>query len=629
MQRDHEPIPFDKMHPSMLVSAACVLVQHLHTGLDQLESETTATWGRVVEPLELLYDSYERVTGVFEFMAMMDLSEQMEAALDQGQALTSGFSRRLHQSTALYTSLLHIRNHEDAWLHHSFSQLRALDHWIAKMDLRGVHLARNSTQVDTFVRLDAEEAKLQRLFIKNIACGTKLFHLTVRNGEHLRGVPPSILAAMAAEAQKRDLTYAPDAPGVTHPASTEPPIGSPPTMEWGPWTVTFDHAVYNGMMAYCPSRRLRQVIFQSFENRASMVPCNNVPVVEGLLQVRREKAHLLGSSSYADLTGRMGMASSNQSNRILDDLLNPVASAAARSVLPMLRLMVDSEAVEEDVWGEQLESGDLRTIIASGAHLAIAWYSMVTPSIKPKPVFVPTVVKSFMSARTNRRPSINREALEWAENALSNGTLSQPACRALLANVTSHFMLWDVPYWARRLDASKDFSKQRAGAALDHIINYFPLSRVLSGAFGLLNRLWGMHVVESVHDKPPVWHPDVRHFRLFNGTKLLGSFFFDPFSRPDKLSIPFSRDLMKRSEAHGSWPTMVRAPVAAMSTCFTPPEPGEPALLTISNILELFHQLGHVIQSLINQENQVLIAGTTTLPLDLSEVGATEKGVLA
>ncbi|KDD72185.1 hypothetical protein H632_c3729p0, partial [Helicosporidium sp. ATCC 50920] len=187
--KDYEPIPFDKMHPSMLVSAACELFQHLHAGLDGLESESIATWTKVVEPLELLYDGYDRAMSIFELLAAANQTLEAETAARQGMALARGFGRRLRQSTALYALLLRIRFRPSVSLELSDDQVRALDVWMTKMDEGGVNVARNPAKLAQFNRLDDEETELMRQFVDNVKQGTAAFHLTLRNGRHLRGVP--------------------------------------------------------------------------------------------------------------------------------------------------------------------------------------------------------------------------------------------------------------------------------------------------------------------------------------------------------------------------------------------------------------------------------------------------------
>ncbi|KDD72204.1 hypothetical protein H632_c3703p0, partial [Helicosporidium sp. ATCC 50920] len=218
---------------------------------------------------------------------------------------------------------------------------------MASMREQGVAFARDPVTLRYLNHLEDEEAELKRQFVYNVARGTAAFHLTLRDGEHLRGVPQPTLAAMAEAAQKRNLTYSSPSfligpSGAMHPPLSAPPLdGAAPTPEWGPWTVTFDPWVYDSMMAYCPSRRIRQLLYQSYESRASQEPWNNVPVVERMLKVRHGRARLLRLSSYTDLVDRGRMASPHKANEFLDAILTPVASAALRTLLQVLRLMVD------------------------------------------------------------------------------------------------------------------------------------------------------------------------------------------------------------------------------------------------------------------------------------------------
>ncbi|KDD73652.1 M3 peptidase [Helicosporidium sp. ATCC 50920] len=476
----------------------------------------------------------------------------------------------------------------------------------------------------TLKRLDDEEAALKRQFLSNIKQGTAAFYLTLRDGELLRGVPRSTLAAMAAEAQRRHLNYSAEFPGAIHPPSPAPPFdGAAPTAEWGPWTVTFDPWIFDSMMAYCPNRRLRQLLYQSYESRASQAPWDNVPVVERMLQVRHSRARLLGSASHAELVGRMQMAGPAEASGFLDSLLPPVASAALRTMLRIVGLMVDGEARGEDVWGELSESSNLESWNTSGARLA---NNEVLAQRKTK-------FKVYAHARDQMRPfgipplpripRVNTQALAWAEETITpNMTLSLSNCLDVLAVVTPHLRSWDLAYWSRRLESSKETWSQHSRSPPEDLSHYFPLSRVLSGAFGLLHRLWGMHVTESVLDKPPVWHPDVRYFQFFNGTQLLGSFFFDPFARPNKIRIPFTQSIVSRSKARGHFPGTERAPIVVMSTSIKAPGPREPALLQFSDVKAVFHELGHVIQILVNRNNVVHLAGTTPLPLNVSEMSS-------
>ncbi|KDD73212.1 M3 peptidase [Helicosporidium sp. ATCC 50920] len=307
------------------------------------------------------------------------------------------------------------------------------------------------------------------------------------------------------------------------------------------------------------------------------------------------------------------MVAPRAAGKFLNDIAAPVASAALRILLPIVRFMADCQALGEDVWGEKLGSSDLQLLTDSGRWLVKGEDSSVSYLARAKKkIDVYDFLKQLGKPRSDVL-RIDTKALDVAEDVLSNTTLSRLDSATMLVHICHRLRNWDILFWQRRLSLSKEPLKHSA----DDFSTYFTLSRVLSGAFGLLNRLWGMHVVENVHDKPPVWHPDVRHFQLFNGTELLGSFFFDPFARPGKLSVPFTQPLMKRSEGYVLGKD--RTPVVVMSTSIHAPEPGDPTVLQLHDVLAIFHELGHVVQNLANQNNEVLVAGTTTLPLDFSQ----------
>src|SRR5690606_8637584 len=64
---------------------------------------------------------------------------------------------------------------------------------------------------------------------------------------------------------------------------------------------------------------------------------------------------------------------------------------------------------------------------------------------------------------------------------------------------------WDIAYASEKLrQARYDYSEQE-------VRRYLPLPRVLKGLFALLERLFGVRLVP---DTAPVWHPDVRFYRV-------------------------------------------------------------------------------------------------------------------
>lgn len=84
--------------------------------------------------------------------------------------------------------------------------------------------------------------------------------------------------------------------------------------------------------------------------------------------------------------------------------------------------------------------------------------------------------------------------------------------------------MWDVPYWRRKqITSLYEFEN-------GEIREYFPLPRVVSGLFSLIEDVFNIRF--ELMDSSSTWHKDVSLYavRHANGN-LIGHFYFDPYSR--------------------------------------------------------------------------------------------------
>ena len=116
---------------------------------------------------------------------------------------------------------------------------------------------------------------------------------------------------------------------------------------------------------------------------------------------------------------------------------------------------------------------------------------------------------------------------------------------------------------------------------------------MLDGLFALVKRLFDVDVVPD-DGAAPVWHPDVRFFRLEKGGVPAAYFYFDPYSRPaEKRSGAWMNEVVGRWVMPGSkegQPT-VRLPVALMVCNQPPPVGDQPSLMTFRDVETVFHEL--------------------------------------
>jgi oligopeptidase A len=175
--------------------------------------------------------------------------------------------------------------------------------------------------------------------------------------------------------------------------------------------------------------------------------------------------------------------------------------------------------------------------------------------------------------------------------------------------------LWDVAFWAERLREHRfDYSEE-------DLRPYFPLPVVLEGLFGLAKRLFDVDIV-AADGSAPVWHPDVRFFRVRDaGGADRAAFYLDPYSRPaEKRGGAWMDECVGRSRLLARPGESVRLPVAHLVCNGTPPVDGRPSCMTFDEVTTLFHEFGHGLQHMLTRVDYGLASGIRNVEWDAVEL---------
>ncbi|MES0872820.1 M3 family metallopeptidase [Sinimarinibacterium thermocellulolyticum] len=168
---------------------------------------------------------------------------------------------------------------------------------------------------------------------------------------------------------------------------------------------------------------------------------------------------------------------------------------------------------------------------------------------------------------------------------------------------------WDMAYYAEKLKT------ESLGLAEEALRPYFPLPGVLAGMFGLVERLYGVRVERAEHVS--TWHPDVSVWTLTEaGGEAIGLFYLDPYARDEKRSGAWMDECLGRRRS----PCGLQRPSAYLVCNFTPPRPGQPALLTHEEVLTLFHEFGHGLHHLLTRVDEAAVSGIRGVAWDAVEL---------
>ncbi len=168
---------------------------------------------------------------------------------------------------------------------------------------------------------------------------------------------------------------------------------------------------------------------------------------------------------------------------------------------------------------------------------------------------------------------------------------------------------WDIAYHSEKLrQATYHFDQEE-------LRPYFPLPRVLSGLFEIVNRLFGITVTKAVAD---VWHPDVMFYEIRDeGGEIRGRFYLDLYAREHKRSGAWMAECVGRYRRPDN---AVQTPVAFLTCNFTQPLDDKPALLTHDDVITLFHEFGHGLHHLLSLVEEPSVTGISGVPWDAVEL---------
>ncbi|HEY9192737.1 MAG TPA: M3 family metallopeptidase [Methyloversatilis sp.] len=170
---------------------------------------------------------------------------------------------------------------------------------------------------------------------------------------------------------------------------------------------------------------------------------------------------------------------------------------------------------------------------------------------------------------------------------------------------------WDMAWVSEKLRVQRyDFSEQE-------VKQYFPEPKVLEGLFRVVEGLYGVSIRPDV---APVWHPDVRFFRIErqgeNGAELVGQFYLDLYARDTKRGGAWMDEAITRRRTAGG----IQTPVAYLNCNFPSPVGGKPATFTHDDVITLFHETGHGLHHVLTRVDDLPVSGIHGVEWDAVEL---------
>jgi peptidyl-dipeptidase Dcp len=304
-----------------------------------------------------------------------------------------------------------------------------------------------------------------------------------------------------------------------------------------------------------------------------------------------DKAALAGFSE-----ARIAAATQAAKSRQVEGFVIPLQNTTQQPDLVSLSDRATRQAIFEHSWNrtERGDANDTRDTIAHLAQLRaqkaklLGFPSFAAWKLEDQMAKTPEAALRFMDAIV---PAATEKAAHEAKDiqdiidAQKGGFQLQP---------------WDWNFYADQV--------RKARYDLDdaEVKPYFELNNVLqNGVFYAATQLYGITFKER-HDIP-VYQPDVRVYEVFDADgKHLAIFYCDYFKRDNKNGGAWMSEFVGQSRLLGNTPVVYN--VANLPK----PAEGEPALISFTDVVTMFHEFGHALHGMFSNAKYPTLAGTST-----------------
>ena len=285
-------VPFDRIRAEHVAPATEELLRGARQRLEEVAAAgAPRTFASTLRSLDDLSEPLEYAIGVVRHLEAVATYPELRAAYSAAQPQVSAFYSGIPLHAGLWRAVQDFAATEEA-ARLEGERRRLLTKTIDNFRRHGANLAPAGKQ-----RLEALDVELSQLTIKfaeHVLDSTNAFELIIADPAGLAGLPPSAVDAARESAARKGRDG---------------------------WRFTLHAPDYFAVMTYLNDREVRRQVYEAFNVRATEAGRDNRPLIARILELRSEKARLLGYADFADLVLEDRMAHDGaRALAFLDDL---------------------------------------------------------------------------------------------------------------------------------------------------------------------------------------------------------------------------------------------------------------------------------------------------------------------
>jgi oligopeptidase A len=264
-------IPFDRIRAEHVEPAAAVLLTAARKRLEGVaDGPGERTFANTMEALDRLAEPLDNAMAVVRHLESVATYPELRAAFNAVQPEVSAFYTAIPLHTALWQAIKNYSGTEEA-ARLGGERRRFLQKTMDTFRRHGADL--DPAGKRRLEEIDVELTRLTTKFGENVLDSTNAFELVITDEERLAGLPPTARAAARESAARRGREG---------------------------WRLTLQAPDYFAAMTYLDDAAIRRQVYTAYSVRATGGQWDNRPLISRILELRGEKARLLGFADFAD-----------------------------------------------------------------------------------------------------------------------------------------------------------------------------------------------------------------------------------------------------------------------------------------------------------------------------------------
>ncbi|HEY3825346.1 MAG TPA: M3 family metallopeptidase, partial [Bryobacteraceae bacterium] len=264
-------IPFDRVRAEHVEPGVRELIARSQSNIDRIVQDSAPrSFENTMRALESSTENLDYALAIVRHLESVATTPELRAAWNAVEPEASAFYSGIPLNEGLWKQLKSYSTTGDARALKGTKQ-RLLTKTLDSFRRHGAEL--DPAGKKRMAEIDVELAKATTKFSENVLDSTNAFELIVTDESKLAGLPPSAIAMarQSAEAKKTN-----------------------------GWRFTLQAPSYVPVLTYLDDRDIREKMYRAFTARATEAERDNRPLLKRILELRREKAKLLGFPDFAD-----------------------------------------------------------------------------------------------------------------------------------------------------------------------------------------------------------------------------------------------------------------------------------------------------------------------------------------